>query len=349
MKTLALINAARRPDRSELERLTAADQYPRLLLFEDRLHATMVNANYFDTLPAAERALYWLVPKPVGQVIETYRHRRAYDAVISWSPVLTLMYASLLKVTRARSPHVAILYAMSPPKKAILLKRVHGYIDRIITWSSVQRDAAVQSLGVPASKIDLIPHFVDEQVWRPMAGPGDMICAVGLEMRDYPTLIEAMRGLDQRCHIATRRIRFRNTPSPSLPPNVTVGWKSFVDLRALYQRSRFVVIPLMPTDTDSGVTAILEAMAMGKAVICSRVRGQVDVIEEGKTGMLVRPQDPSELREAIQYLWERPDIADSMGREGRKLVEERHTLAGFVDHVEQAVAEVIAARRLASS
>jgi glycosyltransferase involved in cell wall biosynthesis len=192
-----------------------------------------------------------------------------------------------------------------------------------------------------------------------MGTPSDMICAAGSEMRDYHTFIEAMRGLDIRCHIAVRD----NPPGTSckgatsrtilarenLPPNITVGSKNYPELRALYARSRFVVIPLKPTDTDNGVSTILEVMAMGKAVICSRVRGQVDVIEDGKTGIFVPQGDPQALRKAIQFLWDRPELADQMGQEARRRVEARLNLDDFAQTVRTAVERVIAQPRLAAT
>jgi glycosyltransferase involved in cell wall biosynthesis len=118
-----------------------------------------------------------------------------------------------------------------------------------------------------------------------------------------------------------------------LPPNITVGYLNPAELRGMYARSRFVVIPLLPTDMDNGLTTILEAMAMGKAIVCSRTKGQVDVIIQGKTGIFVTQGDPKALREAIEYLWDHPEIAEEMGREGRKLVEEKFTWDQFVNNI----------------
>jgi glycosyltransferase involved in cell wall biosynthesis len=95
----------------------------------------------------------------------------------------------------------------------------------------------------------------------------------------------------------------------ALPKNISIGMLSYTELRKLYGRSRFVVIPLHQTDTDNGVTAIEESMAMGKAVICTRTQGQVDIIQENVTGIFVPPYDVKALREAILYLWNNPEIA----------------------------------------
>jgi hypothetical protein len=43
----------------------------------------------------------------------------------------------------------------------------------------------------------------------------------------------------------------------------------------------------------------------------------------------------------FQYLWDNPDVADNMGREGREYVEKHHTLEWFVISVKTVVEEVI--------
>ncbi len=174
---------------------------------------------------------------------------------------------------------------------------------------------------------------MDTRFWRPGdAGDAgeDLICAVGQEMRDYATLIEALRPLDIPCHIAVGTTIFGTTTDrwwrqslaqETLPPSVTVGPKSFTELRELYARSRFVVVPLIPSDNDSGITAILEAMAMGKAVIVTDTPGQVGVLEDGVNCLRVAPFDAVALREAITRLWEDPQLVRAprcrRPREGR--------------------------------
>ena len=82
-------------------------------------------------------------------------------------------------------------------------------------------------------------------------------------------------------------------------------------------------------------------MAMGKAVICSRTNGQIDILRDGKTGIFVPVGDPVALREAIQYLWDHPEIADAMGKAGREFVEKYHNLDDFVKNVKQVAEEAI--------
>lgn len=62
----------------------------------------------------------------------------------------------------------------------------------------------------------------------------------------------------------------------------------------------------------------LEAMACGTAVVASRVGGIPEVVADGETGMLVPPDDPAALAEALNSLLRQADRASAMGRAGRK-------------------------------
>jgi starch synthase len=61
----------------------------------------------------------------------------------------------------------------------------------------------------------------------------------------------------------------------------------------------------------------LEAMACGTAVVASRVGGIPEVVDEGKTGLLVPPGSPEDLADALNVLIRDPGLAEAMGRAGR--------------------------------
>jgi glycosyltransferase involved in cell wall biosynthesis len=338
MKVLTLISTGLgRLNRDE----EALDFAPRASLFKETTHSDLLNEEALQTAPPWRRWIYKRLPVVPAQAIEAYFRRKQYDVIISWSDSHALLFALLLKITGRRFPHLALMFWISKPKKARLLKFVHSHIDTIVLWTSAHREFAINKLGISPEKIRFIPYYVDQKFWRPMPNVAtDMICSAGVEMRDYPTLMKAMADLPGiECHIAagTARGMLFSTVTAiyehEIPKNISVGKMSFAELRDLYARSRFVVVPLLPTDSDNGLTVILEAMAMGKAVICSKTYGQRDVIKDGVTGMFVPQGNPAALREAIDYLWKNPDGAERMGREGRKLIEERHTWDQFVNNV----------------
>lgn len=133
---------------------------------------------------------------------------------------------------------------------------------------------------------------------------------------------------------ASYRQWLKELGTDELGDNVTVRVQlAPLALRQLYAQARFVVVPLQDVDSDCGVTTITEAMAMGKAVIVTRTRGQVDVVMDGEHGIYVPPADPDALRSAIKHLLRNPDEAERMGRAGRARVEELYTMDMYVRRV----------------
>jgi glycosyltransferase involved in cell wall biosynthesis len=317
----------------------------------------------------------------LGQIFEAFLRRARYRHMCAWADRIGLPLALLYKATRSRRDLVLVSVWLSRPKKAVFLSRlkVHSHLGAIINYGSVQMGLAARDLGVPEEKLHLAKQPVDDRFWRPQPAPAeDMICSVGWEARDYPTLVEAVSGLELKLHVAvgiaglsSSSVERSSTssgpaeqPAPrsdfgvmkgtfsydfyarwmeqiareGLPANVTLSHQmSAEQLRALYARARFVVIPLVDVDADCGVTALTEAMAMGKAVILSRTRGQVDIIRDGEHGIYVAPGDPVALREAIEHLAAHPEEAERMGRTGREEVERHHSLDNYVSRVARIV------------
>src|SRR5271168_2168199 len=317
---------------------------PRNYVFEDAF-CPMLDLSILGSLDTTSRVppWWWLAR-------EIQRRHDEYDAVVTWGERLSLGMLVQQQFASVRKPHIAMMYQFEKPNIRLPLNAFKKNLHAVVTWSTVQRRALIERLRFPAERVYLIRHYVDQVFYSPRQIEEDMICAVGAEMRDYATLKEAVSGTGLRCHIAAdsvripgrfrllndRRVAISDIGARS-DANITEGRMSLTELRNLYARSRFVVVPLLPSDTDNGVTVILEAMAMGKPVICSRTRGQVDVVQEGVTGLFVPVGDPVALREAIVSLWNDPERARAMGRAARKYAEQHHALDKFCADAKSAI------------
>jgi glycosyltransferase involved in cell wall biosynthesis len=314
----------------------SGEQAPRSYVFEDAFSPSwdesILNGNGWSRMLPE----WWRLAR------EIQRLNAEYDALVTWGEKLSLAMLMQQQLASASKPHIAMMYQFEKPNIRVPLSVLKKNLHSVVTWSSVQRQALIERIGFPPERVYLIRHYVDQVFYSPRPIEDDMICAVGAEMRDYGTLLDAMRGTGVRCHIATDHVRIpgrlrllndRRVPIGDIgahaDTHITKGRMPLTELRDLYARSRFVVVPLLPSDTDNGVTVILEAMAMGKPVICSRTRGQVDVVQEGVTGLYVPVGDAAALRAAILSLWNEPQRAREMGRNARALVEKHHTLERF--------------------
>jgi glycosyltransferase involved in cell wall biosynthesis len=345
-----------------LECRAAADAGPRIDYVE---LARVLDADVTDMQYLTERAslLTRALTRAGGvvtaQVIEAFLAGRRYEHIVARADRLGLPLALLFKAARGRRDVVLVSVWVSRPRKAVFLShlKVHSHLGAIVTYSSVQRDFAADRLGVPREKLYQCLQPVDERFWRPLDEPaGDIIVSVGAEARDYPTLVRALDGVDIAAEVAVGSSMLppsgdadglfgpviREAADAGATAKIRLRQQlSHCELRRLYARARFVVVPLRDVEFDAGVTAITEAMAMGKAVVVTRTRGQVDVIRDGESGLYVPPGDPVALRAAVRYLLDNPAEAERMGRAGRAAVEARHTLDGWV----AAIAEVVTGRR----
>lgn len=76
---------------------------------------------------------------------------------------------------------------------------------------------------------------------------------------------------------------------------------------------------------------ILEAMAAGKPIVATDVGGCAEAVVHGETGLIVPPEDPPGLAEAIASLLADPDRARAMGEAGRRRVEREFTVDRMVE------------------
>jgi glycosyltransferase involved in cell wall biosynthesis len=249
-------------------------------------------------------------------------------------------YAALSWLTKRRPRHVMIGHRLSAPKKLWLHRalRLQRRIDVVVVYASTQRDVALR-LGYRPDQVVLSTFMVDTTFWHvdqveraPRSRP--LICAVGQELRDYPTMVEAVRGLDVDVVIAAASPwskRADTSAGIAIPDNVTVRGYDMFELRQLYADCDLVVVPLQETDFQAGITTILEAMAMERAIVCTRTTGQQDTIDDGVTGRYVPVADAGSLRRAIEGLLADPDEAHRLGVAARRWVIERADIVQYAE------------------
>lgn len=283
------------------------------------------------------RALEWLGGANAMLAYACWKVRGQYRAIVTDGEQVGLPLALILKLRPGIRPaHLMIVHIISAAKKLPFLDwfRVHSHIDRFLVYSRWQKRFIERRWNISGERVVWTPFMVDQYFFSPsqvtpQTTSRPQICAVGLERRDYPTLMRAVEGLDLDVVVAAASpwSKYKDSTSGQhIPENVTVKKFSQYDLRQLYADSLFLVMPLEEVDFQAGVTAILEAMAMAKPVICSRVPGQKDVIIENENGRYVESGDPMALRAAIVSLLAQPEEILRLGTSARRQVEAQMNL-----------------------
>ena len=81
------------------------------------------------------------------------------------------------------------------------------------------------------------------------------------------------------------------------------------------------VLPSIDCDASSAV--LKEALACGIPAVATSIGGAAEILEDGRTGLIVPPRDPGRLAAAILAILGDPERARDMGRRGSKDVAER--------------------------
>ena len=95
------------------------------------------------------------------------------------------------------------------------------------------------------------------------------------------------------------------------------------------------ILALMSLTIESFSMAAVEAMAMEVPVIATNIGGVPEVIDDGKTGIIIPPGNVDALCEAIKYLIQNPGVRFRMGQNGRLRVLDRFTIESNVRKTEE--------------
>jgi len=329
-----------------VEAAVADNQHPTMDYYalQARLNADLADYGSADADPHPLVKAARLAGRDPALAMHGFLKASQYDCIFSNGENVGIPLASLFKARRKRPGHVLIGHRLSPKKKAPFLRALHPQMDAIFVYATTQKEYGEKALGIPGSKLHLIPFHADSRFYQPTPDvqPARRICSAGLELRDYPTLIDAVNGMDVEVCLAAASPwskRKNETEDRSLPANVTARPYSYQELRDLYSSSRFVVVPLYENDFQAGVTTLLEGMAMGKAVIVSRTTGQTDVVEHNVNGLYVPTGDAAAFRAAIVHLLDHPDEAERLGKAARHTIESAMSLDLWADRVSGVIAD----------
>ena len=100
-------------------------------------------------------------------------------------------------------------------------------------------------------------------------------------------------------------------------------------------------VAVLPSYREAQGLTILEAMALSRPVVASNVGGIPEMIEDGRTGLLVRPHDPAALADAILRLLRDHPLADTLARAGHDMVHDRFCVELMVRAVESIYDEAL--------
>ncbi|MBK9715633.1 MAG: glycosyltransferase [Kouleothrix sp.] len=207
----------------------------------------------------------------------------------------------------------------------------------VVAISEYNKEFIIKHCGEDVrDKIIVVHCGVDLRMFQPRqkapgSGPFTIVCVGSLEEKKGQTyLVEAcrllkQRGLDFVCHFIgegqTRAALEAQIQQAGLAGHVRLeGGRPRDEVVRMLGQADVVALPSIITKSGKmeGIpVALMEPLACEVPVVSTRISGIPELVQDGETGLLVPPEDPVALADALERLARDPELGRRMGRAGR--------------------------------
>jgi lipopolysaccharide heptosyltransferase II len=284
--------------------------------------------------------------------------KKSIFSIIKTIPLLAeIIKKEKIDIVHARSRVPAwIAYLACRRAKAVLVTTCHGYYKkhpfsyvmgwgkRVIVLSNVIARHMIEDFAVPHERIRLIPRSVDLEKFQYLSpdkkrGQEFNVGIIGriTPLKGHLYFIKAMAK-------AARVIPYLKIWIVGDAPRTRQAYKEQVEVLVrrlgLGHCTEFLgtqrnipeilmnldLVVLATTTHEAFGRVIVEAQAAGVPVVATEVGGVVDIIENGRTGLMVPPSDPQSMAEAVVKIFKDPALAAGLAEEAYKKVKEKYNV-----------------------
>lgn len=257
----------------------------------------------------------------------------------------TALLAAVATLFASRIELVVTQHFLTPSRvsrrglRAMISKLAHRWVDHrtshLIAISSAARQGSIDRGEATAEKITVIRNGIaapDRATLRPVSAVREemgvgatsplIVCAARLEPeKDLATLVEAMdavvQGLADAVCVIAGDGRLREDLQKQIDHK---GLQRSVRLLGFRQDVCSIVnacdLFVLPSLAEPFGLVLVEAMSLGKPVIATAAGGPLEIVEDGRTGLLVQPRNAADMAAAIRRILLSPELLQNMGRLG---------------------------------
>ena len=239
------------------------------------------------------------------------------------------------------------------PRMWAVYGRFSGRTSTAVVANSRAVGAEMAALGF-GDKVRVVHNGLVFRPRRPPAADADGVVTVGRinEGKGHKVLVDAVHEL------RAAGVPARATIAGDVFPGGEAHERDLVDHIAARRMGDAIALPGFVEDVDELLSrhlvfalpsvrpegfglSLIEAMAQGLPSVATNVGGPAEIIEHGRTGLLVPPGDANALARALRSLLEDPELRRTLGEAGAADVRERFSLGHTVDGVERVYEEVL--------
>lgn len=279
--------------------------------------------------------------------LRAYVLKEKIDVIHAQTRVTQVMGAVLGKITRR--PYVSTCHGFFKTRLSRRLMPCWGR--KVIAISPAVEGHLKSDFGVPPGRVALIPSGIDVRDFEQVDEKTrmDLRTRYGLGSEPLVGIVARLSDVKgQDVMISAMKIVVKDAPEAKLllagegkmegvlrDMVAAFGLEKHVFFYPVVNRTAEILAMLdifvMPSRQEGLGLSIMEAQATGLAVVASNVGGIPTLIEDGRTGVLVQPQDPQALAEAIIHLLKDQDARVRMGRAAREFIRCNHSSDKMVE------------------
>ncbi len=285
-------------------------------------------------------------------------HKKSFISVFKLIPQLAeIIKKEEIEIVHARSRVPAwIAYFACRRTRAVFITTCHGYYKkhpfsevmgwakRVIVLSNVIARHMIEDFAVPHERIRLVPRSVDLEKFKyldpknkrkedfnvgiiaritPLKGHLYFIKAMARISRSVPRLKiwivgdapASKEAYKEEVQVLVRRLGLWHCTEFLGTQRDIPGILAHLDL-----------VVLATTTHEAFGRVVIEAQAAGVPVVATQVGGVVDIIEDGKNGLLVPPADPKSMADAIMRIFKDTQLAQSLAQNAYAKVKEKYNI-----------------------
>ena len=221
--------------------------------------------------------------------------------------------------------------------------------EQVARWAGLERDVTVVPHGNPPELVPPKPAPVPGRVLSvARLDPDDRYKGVDTLVRAWPRVLESQPDAELIVvGDGADRARLERLAIDS-GTDGHVRFTGRIDDRDLQELYRTASVFALPTGATVGSGAggegfglvFLEAAASGVPVVAGRSGAVPEVVEDGRTGLLVEPGDPVAVADAIGVLLKDENLRSRMGRAARARAKKHFSYAAFGDRIESVLGDL---------
>jgi len=244
-------------------------------------------------------------------------------------------------------------------KRRAWLRRIQNLSGAVLANATPIRDALIAEDGFAPEKVRVVHNGVDVEKFHrcrgnrekllPKAGDGKVIVLVGnmhTNVKGHPWLIASAPAVVRE--FPSIRFALAGDGEQRAQFEKQVGdlglGENFLFLGRRADIPEILAccdIAVLPSRAEGLPNAVLEYMAAGLPTVVTRVGGNVELIEDGVTGLLVPPEDSAALSTALLRLLRDPVLARHIAQSGREFTTRNFSFERLVREVDELYTELL--------